>query len=112
MNMTSEEYNLPFQFVAAERGMGRTNLSGVPLAVCHLGAEGQTAYVVYVNIRHRVYVVEFVQYLNNTWAYHVEDRNERFITDSRLGASYYPSFYQAKQQVLKKIAEHYWNGKL
>jgi hypothetical protein len=82
-------------------------LGGVLLALSHEnGLEGQNAYIMYCEAKKRIFQIEFIQYPNHQWAYHIEDRKERLIADSRISEVYFPTFYQVQQTALKRLSEY------
>lgn len=112
--MTEQDYHLPFVFQPREcvDKLKERHIGGLKLVVTHEnGLEGQTAYGINLRVRFQEYAIEFVQYPNYTWAYHLEERKGAFICDSRITNTYFGSFFEAKQKVLQKIAEHYWKDK-
>jgi hypothetical protein len=100
--MTNEEI-----YLRSAEGSKTVLMSGHFYKVTHTnGLEGQNAYMIFAHALGKIYTIELIQYPNLTWAYHIEDREDNLICDSRITETYYPSFYQVQQIALQKILEY------
>ena len=100
--MTNEE----IYFRSAD-GPKTVLMSGNRYKVTHKdGLEGQNAYMIFAHALDKVFIIELIQYPNYTWAYHIEDREDNLICDSRITGTYYPSFYQVQQIALQKLLQY------
>ena len=76
----------------------------------HEGIEGQKAWGVHRSYNYKYFYVEIVVYLDGRHAYHVE-RNERFVSDSRLATTYYDSFDECYRNAVNSIYSYIRNKK-